>query len=38
MEEELKIGGSRATLRNCVRDVHEERWQEEVGGKSSLKV
>ena len=30
-------GGSHATWRNYVRDLHEERWQEEVGGKSSVK-
>ena len=37
MEGELEVVGSHATWKNCVRDVHEEGWQEEVGGKSSPK-
>ena len=38
MERELEVVGSRrTTLGNCVWNVHEERWQEEVGEKSSLK-
>ena len=34
---ELKVVWSHATWRNCMWDVHEERWQEEVKEKSSLK-
>ena len=37
MERELEVVGSCTTWRNCMRDVHEERWQEEVGEKFSLK-
>ena len=37
MDGELEVVGLRITWRNCVLDVHEEGWQEEVGGKSSLK-
>ena len=37
MEGELEVVNSRATWRNCTWGVHEEGWQEEVGGKSSLK-
>ena len=36
MEGELEVVGSHAILRNCMWDVHEEGWREEVGGKSSL--
>ena len=37
MEGELEVVGLHAAWRNCMRDVHEEGWQEEVGEKSSLK-
>ncbi len=36
MEGELEVDTC-ATWRNCVWNVQEGRWQEEVGGKSSLK-
>ena len=35
MEGKLKVVGSHATWRNCMRDVHEKGWQEEVAEKSS---
>ena len=35
MEGELEVVG-RVTWRNCVQDVHEEGWQEEVGEESYL--
>ena len=37
VEGKLEVVDSRVTLRNCVQDVHEAGWQEEVGEKSSLK-
>ena len=32
MEGELEVVGVHATWRNCMRDVHEEGWQEEWEG------
>ena len=37
MERELEVVGSRTTWRNCMWNVHDEGWQEEVGEKSNLK-
>ena len=36
MEGELEVLGLYATWRNCMRDIYEEGWQEEVGEKSCL--
>ena len=38
LEGELEVVVSHATLSNCMWNVHAEGWQEEVGGKSSLKL
>ena len=37
MDRELEEVGSHTKWRNCVRDVHDEGWHEEVEEKSSLK-
>ena len=37
MKGELEVVGLHVTWRNCVQAVHEEGWQDEVKGKSSLK-